>query len=795
MTSKVRFALGVSMVTAIVSGSVAAREVRLADKGKARCVIVVPPGSMTWEGHDKPADHWGRIAGLTATQVAAEKERRLQRDSVEDLAHYLGRMSSATIEILEGLPGKERRVPIFIGAEAQKVFGPVGISKAGKFGFRVVAGRKGIGLYGESGHGTSYAIYEFLHRLGCRWYMPSDMGECIPSRPRLEVPEMDESLAPATEWRRMEGRTADMDFKRRNRLNEMVAISAQHALEGYITKEQREANPEWCLHVNGKPHPRYLRWTRRDVADAIADNIIQRLDKSYTPSVSLSPGDYVVASDDPEEMKHDPDPRVWEPAANKWSVTDRLILLANRVAERVGKEYPDVLFGLLAYVNYSMPPKNHKVHPNVVPVIAPIDFNRHHPMTWENHPNETWLLDMVQGWGKVASRLGYYAYGMNLAETAAPCPFITKWGTDLPIIMKSKCTYWMPETMGGWDSMMPGFYLSTRLTFYPDEKPDDILKEMWQRFYGAAAEPMEKYWHYIDRCWIDAREYAGGHFGYLKMFPPEKMAQARAYIDEALARCETDIERKRVSLIDNYFAMFELYMRMREDFADARFGGFADNGGWRTSNQIMWLGGFSLAGRRYKGAYAGGSLAVPYFNWFLKKSYDAAARLFRHQRLWLAPAMLKWKYRHDVEKKAEELGWTKPDFDDADWKTTHVVRDTWSSLGCHNTMGRMAYRTTVNLAALPEGKKAFLWIGSTDGSAKLFVNGKHVKYTVPEKTRHHEAGAVIDAFSGYCAPAQFEVTSAIKPGANQITVLCERNWLNELGTGGLMGPVVVFREK
>jgi hypothetical protein len=32
-------------------------------------------------------------------------------------------------------------------------------------------------------------------------------------------------------------------------------------------------------------------------------------------------------------------------------------------------------------------------------------------------------------------------------------------------------------------------------------------------------------------------------------------------------------------------------------------------------------------------------------------------------------------------------------------------------------------------------------------------------------------------------------------GANQFTVLCERKWLNELGTGGLMGPVVVFREK
>jgi len=30
---------------------------------------------------------------------------------------------------------------------------------------------------------------------------------------------------------------------------------------------------------------------------------------------------------------------------------------------------------------------------------------------------------------------------------------------------------------------------------------------------------------------------------------------------------------------------------------------------------------------------------------------------------------------------------------------------------------------------------------------------------------------------------------------NQITILCDRYWLNELGTGGLMGPVMIYRER
>lgn len=40
-----------------------------------------------------------------------------------------------------------------------------------------------------------------------------------------------------------------------------------------------------------------------------------------------------------------------------------------------------------------------------------------------------------------------------------------------------------------------------------------------------------------------------------------------------------------------------------------------------------------------------------------------------------------------------------------------------------------------------------------------------------------------------------DVTDALKEGENQFTILCERYRLNELGAGGLMGPVVIYRDK
>lgn len=43
------------------------------------------------------------------------------------------------------------------------------------------------------------------------------------------------------------------------------------------------------------------------------------------------------------------------------------------------------------------------------------------------------------------------------------------------------------------------------------------------------------------------------------------------------------------------------------------------------------------------------------------------------------------------------------------------------------------------------------------------------------------------------APDCVDITAALKPGNNQFTILCERYRLDELGTGGLMGQVVICR--
>ena len=784
--------------------------VALTSKGKANCVIVVPEGAMA-------ADVVFSRKHKVFLERIAEIRRQLQRDSARDLAHYLGKMAGAEFEIVEALPAGDRRVPIYIGGRAAAVFGAVGISKAKTFGFRVVAdAKRGIGLYGETEHGTSYAIYELLHRLGCRWYMPTELGEVVPQRPGLVVPVMDEKRAPATESRGMS--QGGSDWKRRNRFTAGKRIGrlpgrVNNGLDygGSRLSVSAGHNMLWRLiPKESGMRGRAFNWTDPKLAEVMAQTMLDELDNHLADVLDagmpvyyrLNMPDGQFPTEDPEERKHDPTPRVWEAAAGRWSLTDRLILLANRILERVTKVHPNVYVGLLGYVNHSMPPARYKPHPHLFWTIAPIDFNRHHPMDWPGHANEFWLRDMVQGWAREDVRLGAYWYGINLAELSAPCPFITKWGTDIRILLESNLAAWNPETMNGWDSMMPGYYLAARIAFDASEKPEDILAEMWPLFYGGAAEPMGRYWMGIDRAYLDAREYAGSPYGYLKIFAPKVMASARADLTAALeaAGRPNGVFYRRAKLIDESFGLFEQFMAMRNDWADGKLAKLdTDYEAWRTALLAMV--------ERYRDpadkTYVQGRFGNPRFSdGMVRPGYAGGAKMER-DFVRLGQPMLEWKWKYNPGPEKDSHPWTAPAFDDKDWPTMHVVRDTWSSIGHHLSMtdepsgksGRMAYRRSQKLGASPKGKKAYLWIGMTDGRAKVFVNGKHIKYVVPEKTRKHEAGAVLDAFDGYCQSARFDITAALKKGEDQITILAERHHLNELGTGGLIGPVMLYREK
>jgi hypothetical protein len=765
----------------ITSSVFAAGSITLIKSGKTKVAIYVDPEIMHTRTlkPDAPAE-----------ERAHEPLRVRVRESVKDLALLLKRIAGAEVPIHTRRPNPgEKTIPILIGDYANKMFGPFAMKSEFKQGYRLVVSKKAIGIQGETFEGISYAVYEILDRLGCRWIMPGELGEVIPSLQKVELPVMDLKASAATGSRRVW--YADNAFRHRTRMGGFK-FTAGHALEGYITKEQLEAHPDWNSESAGK---RALHkcdvgyricWAKTQVSDAVADSVIARLDKNYAPCMSISPGDGVNFCECAECKALDTGD--WDPSMACTSITDRYVNFANRIAARVAKKYPDVKLGFLAYVQFTRPPLREKLHPLLIPQLAPITYCRAHTLDDPTCFSRQQLKPILEGWGKVSKNIAMYEYYFHLAEVAAPFPAIRRNLVELPVQYANNVTMWTPETMPNFESFTPGMYLGIRMSWYPKSNPQDILNEFYTGFYGAAAAQMKNYWQYIDDCWTTVPEHAGCGFSYTRRFTAERMTEARKLMNAALKACNTAMEYRRAKLADDSLRQFELFMKLRRDLFAGKFAKL-------ESDARIWTGTHQSLAAQYKENHAftqtywaADTVAVRYFNIFYGLTYTDASRIARDFKL-LTPTINKWNYAVDREKEGEAAGWQQPAFDDAKWKKTDVSVDTWARLELMDYYGPVWYRTQVKAPAVAKGKKVYLWVSGTDGACKVFINGKHAPYT-------NAKGEAADEANGYCAPFSFEITAALKPNAqNQITIIGTRNFLNELGTGGLLGPVRLYGEK
>lgn len=765
--------------TCHIVGSELRADTTLVADSQARAAVFV--SERIWDDATKspePAGMW--------RSLKPEDNRRRLRESVRDFVGIIERMSGAKLPVEIGAPkAGDTRAAILVGELAAAKFGPTAKKAEYQQGLRIVVGGNTVGLIGESDLATSYAVYTLLDQLGCRWFLPSPMGEALMTIKTITLKDQDVSTAPYTIYRGLW--YCDNDFARRNRLGGME-LSAGHALEFSVPKELRTQHPEIKAIIGGKPHDHWVKWTHPLVAEAITKSVLDNLAKNPdTKSVSLSPDDGATW-DESDDTKFDAGD--FDPSLQTVAKADRLMVLCNRIAAAVAPKYPEVKFGVLAYVDYTRPPVREKPHPAIVPQIAPITFSRAHPLNDPGEPNNKSMQHLVEGWGKVVPATSYYFYGFYLAEVSSPNPMLTKWGHDIPFIyQRGACRYWQPETLTNFDTSLHAHWLGLRMAWDPSQKPEAIVEEINSRLYGHAGTAMSAYWRHIDETWFKVPEYAGCGFGHLRRWNLEKMTEARRLMNAGRAACVNDAETSRVKLADDSLAAFEMLMQQRRDLADGRWSTLA---GQVTAYRTKLI----ELGKQYEPQFAftkmgwtgEATLNVRYFDAFYGATHNDAARVATQFNVVAAP-LKQWRFQVDKDKQGEAAGWSKPEFDDSAWKSTDCVVDTWSSLGLHNYMGSAWYRMKLKVPPLAAGKKTFLWIGSTDGRVKVFVNGQHVPHI-------NEKGEKADSVSGYCQPFSFDISSAVKPDAeNSISLFCTREIVNELGTGGLLAPAAVYAER
>lgn len=642
--------------------------------------------------------------------------------------------------------------------------------------FRIAAAGSSVQLAGLSDAGTLFAAYELLEQLGVRWLMPGPHGTVTPVRPTLRAKAQDSLHIPKFSSRQihfvdrylgkippgvdpLEG----VDWARRRRLR--GESWSAHGIK-LLPPASSKTEPQLYIHENGVPTAQ-LDVTNPDVLRrAIAAVRAQMAEEPHRRYVSMGPADghgFGTSEWDAGDI---------DPLTGDLSVTDRYIKFFNLVLDDLQRDYPELGISFFCYDNYMRPPVREVPNRRILPVVAPINVDRLHtaadPSGWERR----YYFRMVDRWRELVDEWTYRGYLFNLADPGLPFIAVPQSRDEFPMMVEHGSSQGLRvEGSASWGYDGPAYYLATKLMWDPGADVVPILADYMKAAYGPAAAEMAAYYAAIIEVVSDAPYSAGRWFDHLAIFGPDVVSRLDARLADAerIAAGSGDagvIDRVAISRLA--FNVGSAFLGTLRSWRDFDFAAAKDS---RDAAKVAFTAAVS---HQPVALY-------PLRNNFLIKMDgpvdEAFDRVTGENRL-IAALPDSWSALLDSDDRAEADQIYAVDVPISGFRPLHTRSRSWSAQGLRYFKGVMWYRTSVELAADLRDRRVLLWLGSVDEKARVWVNGHEVP---------------LDHGSAAFQPWEFDLTGYLQfTGANEIALKVTNVRLQELGTGGLLGPAFLW---
>ena len=444
------------------------------------------------------------------------------------------------------------------------------------------------GLFDEQG--TCYAAYDFLERFcGVRWYGPTELNIVTPSKPTFAVQGDEVRRAPAFAYRDGIGagypiviaQWNDPTPDQRNLYWRRLRVGGEkwagnHSFRSFQDRFLRK-NPDhpelfekerpdfFGQGTKGGPNERQLCYTNPDLVAQVAQDARDFFDGKGLKGSQVAMGDYfaLIPLDNNRwckcarcqaVLKRDRYNRKGRFFGNG-TATHYWFGFVNAVAKEVAKTHPGKYISTLAYDVYSIAPEDFTLEPNVA--VAPclqtrnywaprIKSHEHafyekwvaqdrpiHVWNYYNFPEE-WTLD-----GKWRCFPGFSAH--MLAEEIKMYHHDHVRGVFLCGIGEQV-----------------DYYLTMKLYDDPTRNVDELLREFFTSYFGAAGEPMARFYSLIETTYSSPENYPeevrtqnaqyhqNERIAWEFLGTEPRMTALGLLIAEAEKRAANDLERKRV---------------------------------------------------------------------------------------------------------------------------------------------------------------------------------------------------------------------------------------------------------
>lgn len=775
-----------------VAGTSGSGDLVIVQKGVSKAVVVVAPKAGKWEAR-----------------------------AARDLVHYIERLSGAKLALADTDAAAAKALAgggpvLIVGSKALQLAPELNqaLAKVAKKNpvlraEAIVVKRAGPRVYlaGLNDDCHYYAAAELLKRWGCRWYLPTDFGECVPRHATLKVGTLDYAYAPPFEVRRYwiswNGDYAGhAEFMRRNGMNDAIVPNG-HAL-GQYTK---------ALIPKGK-----TMFNVPIAEDRTAQHVARQVAKQFGAGkdVMLGMEDGVYESDsalDRELMKLQYDKYFLTP-----SVTDAFLTFYNKVADALMKEHPrsKAKIGFLAYANMTLPPVRVKqAKAPLVAYLAPIDIDPIHGMDDPRSAPRREYKDMLYKWAKVMQgRLVIYDYDQSmLVWRDLPNPSHQAFKEDVKHYRKAGILGVDTESRNALATIFLNLHLRGTLLWNPDADVEKILAEFYPNFYGPAAAPMAKYWGAIYKAWEDTLVTEHEYFVAPAIYTPELLATLRKHLEAAEATVrplaakatkapdeQRVLDRMRFTRLG--FEVLTAYMAMVHAAAtecDYRAAVAAGARGLAAREQLTNMNGTFTTYRTI------GEHGYAWWPGEVKQYKELLPRIDGTKGELIAKLPLTWAFRRDERNEGDKAGWAKQTPDLKWWKAQakpEAVASRQKNPGAWELVrsdlylqaqnlitpdyqswtGRGWYHAKIDLTEAQTRGPVHLMFPGLFNECRLYVNGKEAA---------HRPMKGVWWLNDYRFEWDVDLTGKLRPGANVVVLRID----NPHHFGGMFRRPFLYRAK
>ncbi len=397
--------------------------------------------------------------------------------------------------------------------------------------------------------GSFNAVCGFLRQLGVRWYMPGEIGEIVPKKKSIALPEIDQTVRPDFPMRILNfrpgvGGREGMMWGFRLGVRRPYGRQAAHGLHGMTDNEPTLSNhPDWFALYGDRRHNQanvkcnQLCYSNEELFREAVDFARAQLSHFEMDVVSIMPPDGYTAICQCEKCAGKQSPEL----GPRGRLSNYVWQFVNRVGKEVAKTHPHKKISCCAYGVYTEPPSSiQKLHPNVQvilvggrrPTSADRDDLRRLRAAWQKKSDNP--LEIFENYPFTGRGFYLPAYipgvlGDSINETKGQSR-----GEDIWLTMD-----FGPDAVG-FNHFLA--YFTARM--YWGGKQQDVralFAEYVQKFYGPAAPAMAEFFSYCQLHWREMEKEGDKAARALELFSAAKASVAAESIYGA-----------RIQLIDNY---------------------------------------------------------------------------------------------------------------------------------------------------------------------------------------------------------------------------------------------------